>query len=148
MCWIMVKKFECRNCKFLSPSDISHLTMNNGLQSKRTNRDIPMEVPHAIVASLFIESKDGTLPKGTVPSIAAEYSVSRQTVYRLKQKAVKQLQNGQLDLSTQRTNCGRKSKYDPWYYKRPLRKSSYLSAQLLVMQRALWASPKLRSTTM
>ena len=122
MRWIADKKKGCAKKEFLSQLDTSRLTMNNNLQTKRTNSDVPMEVRHAIVASLFGASKEGRCPKGTIPSIAAKYRVSKRTVYCLKNKAVKQLQDGVIDLTTQRKNCGRKSKYEPLVLQEDLEK--------------------------
>ncbi len=77
-------------------------------QSKMSARrgDVPYEVRGAIVARCFELSKNGHFARGDIPMVAAEYGIHRATVYRIYNRALKQLKKGYLDLSTLHHNYG------------------------------------------
>ncbi len=88
--------------------------MSGVLSAKRFHKDTPLGVRLTIAGRLLKASKDGRIPRGTVPAMAHEYGVSKSTIYRIHRKAVKSLANGQLDVSCKRKlKNAHKAKYDP-----------------------------------
>ena len=83
-------------------------------QSKMSARrgNVPYEVRGAIVARCFELSKNGHFGRGNIPIVAKEYGIHRSTVYRIYGRALKQLKQGFLDLSTLRHFCGRPRVHD------------------------------------
>ena len=76
--------------------------MSGMLRAKRYKKDTPLGVRYAIAGRLLQASKDGRIPRGTVPAIAHEYGLSKSTIYRIHKKAVKSLEAGSFDLSPKR----------------------------------------------
>ncbi len=100
--------------------------MSGVLRAKRVIKETPLPVRLCIVGRTLQAMKNGRIPPGTVPAIANEYGVSRQTIYRLHKKAVTSMANGCLDVSTARKKrCGRKAKYDPLVLQQDLENIPY-----------------------
>ena len=74
--------------------------------------DIPPEVRGAVVARCMALSENGAFWRGAIPMVAAEYGIHCSTVYRIYNRAVKQLEYGYLNLCTRRHFCGRKALHD------------------------------------
>ena len=88
-------------------------TLSGMLRAKQIRAETPLGVRIAIAGRLLHASKDGRIPRGTVPAIVRDFGVSKATVYRINKKAVTSLANGSFDVSSKRKNrCGRKAKHD------------------------------------
>ena len=88
--------------------------MSGVLSAKRYRKDTPLGVRLNIAGRLLRDSKDGRIPRGTVPAMAHEYGISKSTIYRIHKKAVNSLTNGHLDVSCKRKlKNAHKAKYEP-----------------------------------
>ncbi len=109
--------------------------MTGILRARRVQSETPLGVRVLIARRLLQSSKDGCIPKGTVPSIAKEFGVSKSTIYRINRKAVKSLSEGCLDVSSQRKKCcGSKAKHDTMALQEALEGIPFLHARLYAMQ--------------
>ena len=86
--------------------------MSGVLKVKHYHRDTPLGVRITIGGPLLSASKDGCILRGTVSTIAQEYGISKATIYRIRKKAIKSLENGSFDVSSQRKK--QKPERNPW----------------------------------
>ena len=84
------------------------------LHEKRYKKDISLGVHLSIARRLLEVSKDGHIPRVTVPTIAHEYGLTKSTIYRIHRKPVKILETGSLYFSPQwKPKNNHKVKYKP-----------------------------------
>ncbi len=77
---------------------------------KSPRRELTQGSISQIVGQLLEKSRDGRLGRTIVPKVAKEFGVHRATVYRHFKRAKDSLKAGQLDLTTKRSQSGRKTK--------------------------------------
>ena len=90
---------------------------------KKRRKYLVLSERYRLAGQLMLHAKDGRLPTGIVPILASEFSVHTATVWRIWRRALNGLITGRLDLTTNKTKCGRK----------PVHNVDLLQAKLVAM---------------